>query len=85
MVTLFDLEIAHLARVMGASMIGDLAGPILPATYWRERLHHLLDAQHLTNAQLRSLDSLLLQLDELEARAANNTGTLVTDRMGQRG
>lgn len=45
MVTLFDLEIAHLARVMGASMIGDLAGPILPGAYWRRRLHQLLDAQ----------------------------------------
>ena len=72
MVTLFDLEIAHLARVMGASMIGDLAGPILPGAYWRRRLHQLLDAQHLTNAQLRSLDSLLLQLDELEAQDSNS-------------
>jgi len=71
MATLFDLEIAHLARVMGASMIGDLAGPILPGAYWRERIYQLLDAQHLTNAQLRSLDSLLLQLDELEAQVSN--------------
>ena len=71
MATLFDLEIAHLARVMGASMIGDLAGPILPGAYWRGRLHQLLDAQHLTNAQLRSLDSLLLQLDELEAQVSS--------------
>jgi hypothetical protein len=72
MVTLFDLEIAHLARGMGASMIGDLAGPILPGAYWRRRLHHLLDAPHLTNAQWRSLDSLMLQLDELEARDSNS-------------
>lgn len=72
MVTLLDLEIAHLARVMGPSMIGDLAGPILPGAYWRRRLHQLLDAQHLTNAQLRSLDSLLLQLDKLEALTPNN-------------
>ncbi|CAB3728274.1 hypothetical protein [Paraburkholderia rhynchosiae] len=72
MVTLIDLEIAHLERVMGASMAGDLAGPILPGAYWRERLHELLDGQHLTNAQLRSLDVLLLQLDELEAQASNS-------------
>jgi hypothetical protein len=85
MATLLDLEIAHLARVMGASMIGDLAGPILPAAYWRGRLHQLLDAQHLTNGQLRSLDSLLLQLDELEARLANNTGILATVHMGRWG
>lgn len=73
MATLFDLEIEHLARVMSASMIGDLAGPILPGAYWRKRLHQLLDAQHLTHTQLRSLDSLLLQLDEFEARVSNNS------------
>ncbi|CAE6847432.1 hypothetical protein R75465_07001 [Paraburkholderia aspalathi] len=84
MVTLLDLEIAHLARVMEPSMIGNLAGPILPAAYWRGRLHQLLDAQHLTNGQLRALDSLLLQLDDLEARAANNTSTLTTVHMGKR-
>ncbi|MEC5409631.1 hypothetical protein VOM14_29280 [Paraburkholderia sp. MPAMCS5] len=72
MVTLIDLEIAHLVRVMGASMAGDLAGPILPGAYWRLRLYQLLDSQHLTNEQLRSLDLLLLQLDELEAQATNN-------------
>jgi len=66
MVTLIDLEIAHLGRVMSASMTGDLAGPILPAAYWRLRLHRLLDSQHLTNAQLRSLDL-------LEAQASNST------------
>ncbi|MDR6393200.1 hypothetical protein [Paraburkholderia phenoliruptrix] len=75
MLTLIDQEIAHLARVMSASMAGDLAGPILPAAYWRERLHQLLDSQHLTNAQLRSIDVLLLQLDELEAQAANSAGS----------
>jgi hypothetical protein len=72
MATLFDLEIAHLAQVMGASMIGDLAGPLLPGAHWRKRIYQLIDSQHLTNAQLRSLDSLLLQLDELEAQVSNN-------------
>ncbi|CAD6552439.1 hypothetical protein LMG28727_05362 [Paraburkholderia kirstenboschensis] len=77
MVTLIDLEIAHLARVMSASMAGDLAGPILPAAYWRLRLHRLLDSQHLTNAQLRSLDLLLLRLDELEAQASNSAASQI--------
>ena len=40
MVTLLDPEIAHLARVMGASMIGDLEGPILPAAYFINRSMH---------------------------------------------
>lgn len=64
----FDQDIAHIARVMVPSLAGDLGGPILPAEYWRGRLHKLLDATHLTRAQLCALDSLLLQLDDFEAR-----------------
>ena len=64
----FDQDIAHIARVMVPSLVGDLGVPILPAEYWRARLHKLLDATHLTHAQLCALDSLLLQLDDLEAR-----------------
>jgi hypothetical protein len=66
--TLFDQEIAHIARVMVPSVIGDLGGPILPAQYWRGRLYKLLDATHLTRGQLCALDSLLLQLDDFEAK-----------------
>jgi hypothetical protein len=39
----FDQDIAHIARVMVPSLIGDLGGPILSAEYWRGRLHELLD------------------------------------------
>lgn len=61
--TLIDQDIAHIARVMRPALQGDLGGPILPAAYWRQRLHDLLDADHLTKAQLYAIDSLLLQLD----------------------
>jgi hypothetical protein len=61
--TLIDQDIAHIARVMRPALHGDLGGPILPASYWRQRLHDLLDADHLTKAQLCAIDSLLLQLD----------------------
>ena len=64
----FDEDIAHIARVMVPSLVGDLGGPILPAEYWRGRLHKLLDATHLTRAQLCALDNLLLQLDDFEIR-----------------
>ncbi|WP_230417611.1 hypothetical protein [Paraburkholderia polaris] len=64
----FDQDIAHIARVMVPSLVGDLGGPILPAEYWRGRLHKLLDATHLTRGQLCALDSLLLQLDDFEAK-----------------
>jgi hypothetical protein len=65
---LFDQDIAHIARVMAPSLVGDFNLPILQAAYWRARLHKLLDETHLTHAQLCALDSLLLQLDEIEAK-----------------
>ncbi len=64
---LIDSDIAHIARVMRVSLHGDLAGPILPATYWRKRLYQLLDTGHLSHAQLCTVDSLLLQLGQFEA------------------
>ncbi|RKT26440.1 hypothetical protein B0G69_2185 [Paraburkholderia sp. RAU2J] len=71
--TLIDGDIAHIARVMRTSLHGDLAGPILPPTYWRKRLHALLDTGHLSHAQLCTVDSLLLQLDQFEAQPAWDT------------
>ncbi|MEM5459278.1 hypothetical protein VSR69_31160 [Paraburkholderia phytofirmans] len=64
---LIDRDIAHIARVMRPSLHGDLGGPILPAAYWRKRLYQLLDAGNLSHAQLCTVDSLLLQLDQYEA------------------
>ncbi|RKR42676.1 hypothetical protein [Paraburkholderia sp. BL17N1] len=64
---LIDRDITHIARVMRPSLHGDLGGPILPAGYWRKRLHQLLDAGNLSHAQLCTVDSLLLQLDQYEA------------------
>ncbi|MFC0402428.1 hypothetical protein [Paraburkholderia rhizosphaerae] len=64
---LLDRDIAHIARVMRPSLTGDLGGPILSSSYWRTRLHRLLEAPMLTKAQLCSIDSLLLELDEFDA------------------
>jgi hypothetical protein len=64
--TLFDQDIAHIRRVMAPSLLGDLAGPILPPAYWRRRLSKLLDTGHLTHAQLCAVDSLLLVLDQFD-------------------
>jgi hypothetical protein len=68
--TLHDRDIAHIARVMGVSLRGDLAGPILPPAYWRKRLHQVLDSGHLSHAQLCMVDSLLLQLHQFETAPA---------------
>ncbi|MFM0505677.1 hypothetical protein [Paraburkholderia caffeinilytica] len=62
-----DRDIAHIGRVMRPSLQGDLGGPILPVSYWRKRLYQLLDTGHLSHAQLCTVDSLLLQLDQFEA------------------
>ena len=64
--TFIDQDIAHIRRVMEPSLLGDLAGPILPPAYWRGRLHALLDAEHLTHAQLCAVDSLLLTLNQFD-------------------
>ncbi|MDE1182854.1 hypothetical protein [Paraburkholderia sp.] len=64
--TLIDQDLTHIARVMRAALVGDLGGAILPTAYWRRRLHGLLDARHLSKAQLCTVDSLLLQLDRFD-------------------
>ena len=63
MSTLIDQDIAHIRRVMPLSLAGDFGGPILPASYWRQRLHRLLDTGLVNKGQLSEIDSLLLILD----------------------
>ena len=75
--TLFDQDIAHIRRVMRPSLHGDLGGPILPAAYWRKRLCQLLDTGNLSHAQLCSVDSLLLQLDQFEAQSQSVWNPLI--------
>jgi hypothetical protein len=67
---LIDRDIAHIGRVMLPSLHGDMGGPILPLTYWRQRLYQLLDSGNLSHAQLCTVDSLLLQLDQFETEPA---------------
>jgi hypothetical protein len=62
---LIDHDIAHIARVMPVSLRGDFGGPILPPAYWRKRLTALIEGGQLAPAQLRKVDSLLLQLDQI--------------------
>ncbi|WP_144108433.1 hypothetical protein [Paraburkholderia sp. BCC1886] len=65
-----DNDIMHIARVMGPSLHGDMAGPILSAGYWRKRLEQLLAAAHLSHTQLLAIDELMLQLEAFEANPA---------------
>ena len=63
MSNLIDQDITHIRRVMPLSLAGDFGGPILPPTYWRQRLHRLLDTGLVNKGQLSEIDSLLLILD----------------------
>ncbi|CAB3807564.1 hypothetical protein LMG28688_06574 [Paraburkholderia caffeinitolerans] len=67
---LIDREIAHIRRVIPTSLAGDMAGPIFPADYWRQRLHRLLDSGNVNKSQLGEIDSLLLALDLHELNLA---------------
>src|SRR5262249_18571840 len=64
---LIDEDIAHIGRVMPASMHGDFGGAILPAAYWRKRLFELLARDHLSKPQLCPIDGVCCQLDPPDA------------------
>ncbi|WP_207000435.1 hypothetical protein [Trinickia mobilis] len=63
---LIDQDITHVARMMRVSLLGDLAGPILPSSYWRKRVQQLRDVPSLTKAQLCAINDLLLELDAFD-------------------
>ncbi|PLZ00110.1 hypothetical protein CY652_22760 [Burkholderia sp. WAC0059] len=67
--SLIDDDIAHIRRVMPPSLHGDLGGPILPAAYWRRRLHTLLESAHVNKTQLCEIDGLLRQVDEFDRQS----------------
>ncbi|WP_322105885.1 hypothetical protein [Paraburkholderia sp. J41] len=71
MSNLIDQDIAHIRRVMPLSLSGDLGGPILPPSYWRQRLHRLLDTGLINKGQLCEIDSLLLIVDLHELNVAS--------------
>ncbi|WP_245004645.1 hypothetical protein [Paraburkholderia sacchari] len=65
-----DQEIAHVMRVMVPTLLSDSTVPILSFDYWHKRLSNLLDMAHLTHAQFRTVDSLMTQLEHLQATSA---------------
>jgi hypothetical protein len=69
---LIDQEIAHIARVMIPSLETDNGVPILTPNYWYKRLSDLLDTTPLSHSQFRSIDSLMSQIECIQAGAAVN-------------
>jgi hypothetical protein len=64
-----DQEIAHIMRVMVPTLLTEGTVPILTFEYWHRRLSNLLDTAQLSQAQFRTIDSLMTQLERLQVQA----------------
>ncbi len=77
---LADQELTHLELVLRRSLIDDAISPILPPTYWRERLALVARTSHLSHTQIQTVHRLYLQIDAYEAdhREDSHQSTLDT-------
>lgn len=64
---LADQELTHLELVLRRCLIDDALSPILPPTYWRERLALVARMSHLSHTQIQTVHRLYLQIDAHEA------------------
>jgi len=67
-----DQELTHLELVLRRSLLDDALCPIMPPTYWRERLALLARSSHLSHTQLQTIHRLYLQIDACDACEAGN-------------
>lgn len=67
--TFVEQEIAHITGALAIFLQGETHTRVLPAAYWRERLHKLLDNCPLAHGQLCAVDALLQKLDRFQARS----------------
>ncbi|WP_250450835.1 hypothetical protein [Caballeronia sp. ATUFL_M2_KS44] len=65
-----DQDLAHLQRVMRRSLSCDLGGPLLPPSYWRERLAAVTRQSHLSPTQVQIVHRLYLYIDAFETASA---------------
>jgi hypothetical protein len=79
---LADQELTHLELVLRRSLIDDALCPIMPPTYWRERLALVARNSHLSHTQLQTVHRLYLQIDAHEAgnRTLDTAPELTPDR-----
>jgi len=75
---LADQDLAHLQRVMRRSLSCDLGGPLLPLSYWRERLAAITRQAHLSPRQIQTVHRLYLYIDAYEAQSAASADEPVT-------
>lgn len=79
---LADQELTHLELVLRRSLIDDALCPIMPPTYWRERLAVVARSSHLSHTQLQTVHRLYAQIDAYEAgnRTLDTAPELTPDR-----
>jgi hypothetical protein len=79
---LADQELTHLELVLRRSLIDDALCPIMPPTYWRERLALVARSSHLSHTQLQTVHRLYLQIEAYEAgiRTLDTAPELTPDR-----
>jgi hypothetical protein len=65
---LADQDLAHLELVLRRSLSCDFGGPLLPPSYWRERLALIARESHLSHTQIQTVHRLYCQIDAFEAQ-----------------
>ncbi|WP_322103905.1 hypothetical protein [Paraburkholderia sp. J41] len=67
---LIDDEIAHITRAVAPALSNGIAPTVLPYDYWYRRLCALMDAPQVTPVQFRTIDTLMLELEAIQATIA---------------
>jgi hypothetical protein len=77
---LADQDLTHLELVLRGSLSCDLGGPLLPPSYWRERLAAIMRQSHLSHTQIQTVHRLYLHIDTFEADARNREREVASER-----
>ncbi|BAN22616.1 hypothetical protein [Caballeronia insecticola] len=77
---LADQDLTHLELVLRRSLSCDLGGPLLPPSYWRERLASITRRSHLSHTQIQTVHRLYLHIDAFEATARKRDDELKEER-----
>ncbi|WP_235024475.1 hypothetical protein [Caballeronia arvi] len=77
---LADQDLTHLEMVLRRSLACDLGGPLLPPSYWRERLASIMRQSHLSHTQIQTVHRLYLHIDAFEAAARAREEELSIER-----
>jgi hypothetical protein len=67
---LADQDLTHLELVLRRSLFDDPSAPVLPPTYWRERLANVARNAHLSHTQLQTVHRLYAQIELYETAHA---------------